>query len=198
MFSLLTVASGICLLLSVMFIVRGVSCPAALVLAIRGHLAQNNWQAVLGLLSSNRSYLARLLHEPLQHPHITVTHAFAMLRRRDEYEQTKVTSCVSFLALLAVLTFLTGLLANVDGIVISMNAISGSATAPTPSQWAVGIGMSGVPLLIGFWMSWCLILVYWVLRNIYRGCVSKTNLVADELLGLYLNVAAQPPADKSS
>ena len=198
MFLLLKLASGICFLFSVFFIVRGVSCPSTLVQAIRSHLAQNNWQAVPNLVSTNGSYLARLLNEPLQHPHITSIHAFAVLRRREEHERAKVMNCVSYLALLAILTFLTGFIGTVDGIVVSMEVISHSAVTPKPSQWAAGISMSAVTMLIGFLMSWWLALVYWILRNIYRRCVSKTNLVADDLLGLYLSAATREPAAGST
>ena len=133
-FFMLSALAGVFFLIAAIFSIIGVSCPNGLVTEIRGLLSQRNCPAVAALVATRSSYLAKLLRAALKNPAMNSFHAWAIMRRTQEYEQAKVRNYIRSFGFVGVLFFLGGLSGFFDGSISSYSIIAKSSTAPKPSR----------------------------------------------------------------
>jgi biopolymer transport protein ExbB len=76
----------------------------------------------------------------------------AMQEAQDD-EAMKLEHKISYVSLIGALAPMFGLLGTVDGMVSAFMVIAKSATAPKPSELAIGISQALITTLIGLWLA---------------------------------------------
>jgi biopolymer transport protein ExbB len=152
-FLLLSFALVALLVMCFLQIRREALMPKALRDGFEAHLDAKEFQQAYDLAKADDSYLGHVLAagmSKIQSGHAVA--AEAMDEAAGE-EQMKIEHQVSYVSLIGALAPMFGLLGTVDGMVGAFMVIAKSATAPKPSELAIGISQALITTLIGLWLA---------------------------------------------
>ena len=79
--------------------------------------------------------------------------AVEAMQEAEDDEAMKLEHKISYVSLIGALAPMFGLLGTVDGMVGAFMVIAKSATAPKPSELAIGISQALITTLIGLWLA---------------------------------------------
>ncbi len=100
-----------------------------------------------------------------------------------------------YIALIAQIGPMFGLLGTVDGMVMAFDVIAHTPTTPKPSELAVGIGTALVTTIVGLWIAIPLMIFYHVVHNRLSRLVIEVGVVSGNLMKRFDTVSA--PLKKS-
>ena len=152
-FLLLSFALVALLVMCFLQIRREALMPKALREGFEAHLDAKEFQQAYDLAKADDSYLGHVLAagmSKIQSGHAVA--AEAMQESEDE-EAMKLEHKISYVSLIGALAPMFGLLGTVDGMVGAFMVIAKSATAPKPSELAIGISQALITTLIGLWLA---------------------------------------------
>jgi biopolymer transport protein ExbB len=152
-FLLLSFALVALLVMCFLQIRREALMPKALREGFEAHLDAKEFQQAYDLAKADDSYLGHVLAagmSKIQSGHAVA--AEAMHEAEDE-EAMKLEHKISYVSLIGALAPMFGLLGTVDGMVGAFMVIAKSATAPKPSELAIGISQALITTLIGLWLA---------------------------------------------
>ena len=175
-FLLLSFALVALLVMCFLQIRRAALMPPTLRAGFEAHLDAKEYQQAYELAKADDSYLGHVLAagmSKLQSGHTVAAEAMA---EAEGEEAMKLEHKISYVSLIGALAPMFGLLGTVDGMVGAFMVIAKSATAPKPSELAIGISQALITTLIGLWLAIPAIACFALFKN----WLQKLNGEVDE------------------
>lgn len=169
-------------------------CPMDLASEFEDRLNKRQYQEAYDLVKDDRSFLGRVLAAGmanLSDGHQAATEA---MQEAGEEQNMRLEQRNGYIALIAQLGPLLGLLATVDGIVRAFSVIAGKDVTPKPSELAQGISIALVNTVVGLWLAIPSIVFYNIVRNRLARLVHEVGIVSTRLMKRFANVT---PAKKA-
>lgn len=141
------------LVMCFMQIRRAVLMPAALSQAFESHLEAKEYQQAYELAKTDDSYLGHVLAAGMGKLQSGYGTAVEAMQEAEGEQAMKLEHKISYVSLVGALAPMFGLLGTVDGMVGAFMVIAKSATAPKPSELAIGISQALITTLIGLWLA---------------------------------------------
>lgn len=152
-FLLLSFALVALLVMCFLQVRREALMPKALREGFEAHLDAKEFQQAYDLAKADDSYLGHVLAagmSKIQSGHAAAEEA---MHESEDEEAMKLEHKISYVSLIGALAPMFGLLGTVDGMVGAFMVIARSATAPKPSELAIGISQALITTLIGLWLA---------------------------------------------
>jgi biopolymer transport protein ExbB len=127
--------------------------PKGLSEAFEKHLDAKEFQQAYELAKADDSYLGHVLAAGMAKMPTGYGPAVEAMQAEEGEQAMKLDHKVSYVSLIGALAPMFGLLGTVDGMVAAFMVIAKSATAPKPSELAVGISQALITTLIGLWLA---------------------------------------------
>lgn len=153
------------LVMCFMQIRRTVLMPSGLSQAFEAHLEAKEYQQAYELAKTDDSYLGHVLAAGMGKLQSGYGPAVEAMQEAEGEQAMKLEHKISYVSLVGALAPMFGLLGTVDGMVGAFMVIAKSATAPKPSELAIGISQALVTTLIGLWLAIPAIACYGILKN---------------------------------
>jgi len=141
------------LVMCFMQIRSAVLMPKGLSDAFEAHLEAKEYQQAYELAKADDSYLGHVLAAGMAKMTTGYGPAVEAMQAEEGEQAMKLDHKVSYVSLIGALAPMFGLLGTVDGMVAAFMVIAKSATAPKPSELAVGISQALITTLIGLWLA---------------------------------------------
>ena len=141
------------LVMCFMQIRRVVLMPPGLSQAFEAHLESKEYQQAYELAKTDDSYLGHVLAAGMGKLQSGYPASVEAMQAEEGEQAMKLDHKVSYVSLIGALAPMFGLLGTVDGMVGAFMVIAKSATAPKPSELAVGISQALITTLIGLWLA---------------------------------------------
>jgi biopolymer transport protein ExbB len=172
--------------------------PAALVEAFESHLNEKRYQEAYELAKNDESFLGQLLAAGLGNLSAGYDKAAAAMQEVGEEETMKMEQRLGYVALIAQIGPMFGLLGTVDGMVQAFDTIAKSSVTPKPSELAVGIGTALVTTVVGLWVAIPSITYYNIVRNRMQKLLLEVGVVSENLMSRFSTVGAGATGVKKS
>ena len=141
------------LVMCFMQIRRAALMPENLSKAFEAHLDAKEYQQAYELAKNDDSYLGQVLAAGMGKLQSGYGPAVEAMQEAEGEESMKLEHKISYVSLVGALAPMFGLLGTVDGMVGAFMVIAKSATAPKPSELAIGISQALITTLIGLWLA---------------------------------------------
>ena len=132
---------------------RTVLMPPNLSQAFEAHLENKEYQQAYELAKTDDSYLGHVLAAGMGKLQAGYGPAVEAMQEAEGEQAMKLEHKISYVSLVGALAPMFGLLGTVDGMVGAFMVIAKSATAPKPSELAIGISQALITTLIGLWLA---------------------------------------------
>jgi len=132
---------------------RSALIPPGLSQAFEAHLEGKEYQQAYELAKSDDSYLGNVLAAGMSKLQSGYGPAVEAMQEAEGEQAMKLEHKISYVSLIGALAPMFGLLGTVDGMVSAFMVIAKSATAPKPSELAIGISQALITTLIGLWLA---------------------------------------------
>lgn len=152
-FLLLSFALVALLVMCFLQVRREALMPKALREGFEAHLDAKEFQQAYDLAKADDSYLGHVLAAGMSKIQSGHAAAEAAMHESEDEEAMKLEHKISYVSLIGALAPMFGLLGTVDGMVSAFMVIAKSATAPKPSELAIGISQALITTLIGLWLA---------------------------------------------
>lgn len=194
-FLIITFNAVALLVMIVLGLRRNVICPDKLVSEFEEKLNEKKYQEAYELCKGNRSFLGKVLAAGMARlPDGFQAAQDAMQDVGDEQTQ-KLEQRNGYIALIAQIGPMFGLLGTVDGMVMAFDVIAHSNVTPKPSELAQGIGTALVTTVVGLWIAIPSIVVYNIISNRLSRLLAEAGLVSTNLMKRFATVKV-PTAKK--
>ena len=190
-FLLLSFALVALLVMCFLQIRREALMPKALREGFEAHLDAKEFQQAYDLAKADDSYLGHVLAagmSKIQSGHAVA--AEAMQESEDE-EAMKLEHKISYVSLIGALAPMFGLLGTVDGMVGAFMVIAKSATAPKPSELAIGISQALITTLIGLWLAIPAIACFSLFKNWLQKLNGEVAEESERLMSRFQSVGVK-------
>ena len=141
------------LVMCFMQIRRVVLMPPGLSQAFEAHLESKEYQQAYELAKTDDSYLGHVLAAGMGKLQSGYQASVEAMQAEEGEQAMKLEHKISYVSLVGALAPMFGLLGTVDGMVGAFMVIAKSATAPKPSELAIGISQALITTLIGLWLA---------------------------------------------
>jgi biopolymer transport protein ExbB len=141
------------LVMCFMQIRRVVLMPPGLSQAFEAHLESKEYQQAYELAKTDDSYLGHVLAAGMGKLQSGYPASVEAMQAEEGEQAMKLEHKISYVSLVGALAPMFGLLGTVDGMVGAFMVIAKSATAPKPSELAIGISQALITTLIGLWLA---------------------------------------------
>lgn len=132
---------------------KTVLMPPGLSQAFEAHLENKEYQQAYELAKNDDSYLGHVLAAGMGKLQSGYGPAVEAMQEAEGEQAMKLEHKISYVSLVGALAPMFGLLGTVDGMVSAFMVIARSATAPKPSELAIGISQALITTLIGLWLA---------------------------------------------
>jgi biopolymer transport protein ExbB len=167
--------------------------PSQLIEGFEAHLNAKRYQEAYELAKNDESFLGKVLSAGLSRISSGYPQAIEAMQEVGEEENMRLEHRLSYLALIATISPMFGLLGTVDGMVQAFNVIARSTTSPKPYELAQGISTALVTTLVGLWLAIPAIAAFNILRNRVARLVLEVGVVSENLMSRFQNVGPQKP-----
>jgi biopolymer transport protein ExbB len=141
------------LVMCFMQIRKTVLMPSGLSQAFEAHLEAKEYQQAYELAKTDDSYLGHVLAAGMGKLQSGYASSVEAMQAEEGEQAMKLEHKISYVSLVGALAPMFGLLGTVDGMVGAFMVIAKSATAPKPSELAIGISQALITTLIGLWLA---------------------------------------------
>ena len=176
------------LVMCFMQIRRAVLMPAGLSQAFESHLEAKEYQQAYELAKTDDSYLGNVLAAGMGKLQSGYGAAVEALQAEEGEQAMKLEHKISYVSLVGALAPMFGLLGTVDGMVGAFMVIAKSATAPKPSELAIGISQALITTLIGLWLAIPAIACFALFKNWLQKLNGDVDTEAMRLMVRYQNM----------
>lgn len=173
---------------------RNLICPDELAIAFEAKLNERQYQEAYELAKASRSFLGKVLAAGMSKLSDGYDAAVAAMQEVGEEQNMKLEQRNSYIALIAQIGPMFGLLGTVDGMVMAFDVIAHSNVTPKPSELAQGIGTALVTTVVGLWIAIPMIAFYHVIRNRLSKLILEAGTVSGNLMKRFATV--QSPVKK--
>ena len=174
---------------------RIVVCPDELAAAFEAKLDQKQYQEAYELAKSNQSFLGKVLAAGMSRLSDGYDASLEAMQEVGEEQNMKLEQRNGYIALVAQIGPMFGLLGTVDGMVQAFEVIANSNVTPKPSELAQGIGTALVTTVVGLWIAIPCIAFYHIVRNRLARLILEAGAVSGNLMKRFATV--QTPAKKN-
>ncbi|MEN6405635.1 MAG: MotA/TolQ/ExbB proton channel family protein [Thermoguttaceae bacterium] len=171
-------------------------CPDLLAAAFEAKLNDKQYQEAYELAKNDPSVLGKVLAAGMAKLSEGYAAATDAMQEVGEEQNVKLEQRNGYIALIAQIGPMFGLLGTVDGMVQAFDVIAHSNVTPKPSALAQGIGTALVTTVVGLWIAIPCIAFYHVVRNRLTSLMLETGVTSGNLMKRFS--AVQPSAKKSS
>lgn len=162
--------------------------PPELVEGFETLLNEKKYQEAYDLAKADESMLGMVLSAGLANLSRGYSPAIEAMQEVGEEENMKFEHRLSYIALVAVISPMVGLLGTVDGMVASFNVIAESTVSPRPCDLAQGISTALVTTLIGLMIAIPALAAHTIFRNFIARFVLQVGIVSESLMNRFSNV----------
>jgi biopolymer transport protein ExbB len=166
--------------------------PEALVQGFEAHLNEKRYQDAYDLAKGDESLLGKVLTAGMAQLSSGYDNAISAMEEVGAEENMRLEQRLSYVALIAQIGPMFGLLGTVDGMVMAFNKIAASSQTPKPSDLAQGIGTALVTTIVGLWIAIPSIAYYHIVRNRMVRLVSEVGVVSGGLMKRFATVGTGP------
>jgi biopolymer transport protein ExbB len=167
---------------------RSVVMPQGLSQAFEAHLENKEWQQAYELAKTDDSYLGHVLAAGMSKVQTGYAPAVEAMQEAEGEESMKLEHKISYVSLIGALAPMFGLLGTVDGMVGAFMVIAKSATAPKPSELAIGISQALITTLIGLWLAIPAIACFSIFKNWLAKLTGDIDVEAMRLMSRFQNM----------
>lgn len=162
--------------------------PQSFVEAFEQKLQAKDYQAAYETARNDDSFLARVLAAGLGKLNRGYNEAVEGMQEVGEEETMTMEHRLSYLALIASVAPMIGLLGTVYGMIESFRVIANSPTQPKPSELAEGISTALFTTLEGLIVAIPAMIAYSILRNRMNRLVLEVGIVSEGLMSRFSSV----------
>jgi biopolymer transport protein ExbB len=170
-------------------------CPDDLLAAIDAKIDQRQYQEVYELARGDKSFLGKVLAAGMAKLSLGHDAAQEAMQETGEELNMKLEQRNGYIALIAQIAPMFGLLGTVDGMVTAFDVIATHDVTPKPSELAQGIGTALVTTVVGLWIAIPMIAFYHIIRNRLTQLMFEAGTITGDLLKRL--VAGQAAVKKS-
>jgi biopolymer transport protein ExbB len=171
---------------------RDMICPDQLAAAFEAKLNEKQYQQAYELARGDPSFLGKVLAAGMAKLSDGYDAALEAMQVVGEEQNLKLEQRNGYIALIAQIGPMFGLLGTVDGMVMAFDVIAHSNVTPKPSELAQGIGTALVTTVVGLWIAIPSIAFYHVIRNRLTKAVMEVGMVSGSLMKRFA-AASTPP-----
>jgi biopolymer transport protein ExbB len=164
--------------------------PEALLQGFEAHLNEKRYQEAYELAKNDESFLGKILAAGMQQLSSGYDNAMSAMEEVGGEENMKMEHRLGYVALIAQVGPMFGLLGTVDGMVMAFDVIAKSSTTPKPSELAQGIGTALVTTVVGLWIAIPSIVYYQIVRNRMVRLVNEVGVISGDLMKRFATVGA--------
>jgi biopolymer transport protein ExbB len=157
-------------------------CPDDLALAFETQLNEKHYQEAYELVKADKSFLAKVLTAGMSKLSEGYPAATAAMQEVGEEQTLRLEQRNGYIALIAQIAPMFGLLGTVDGMVQAFGKIATSNVTPKPSELAQGIGTALVTTIVGLCIAIPMIAFYYVIRNRLTRLLLEAGVVSGNLM----------------
>jgi len=181
-FLILTFNSVALIVMIVLGMRRNSVCPDDLAAAFEAKLNQKQYQDAFELAKGEKSFLGKVLAAGMSK--ITDGHeaVHEAMQEVGEEQAMRMEQRNGYIALIAQIGPMFGLLGTVDGMVMAFDVIANTPATPKPSELAVGIGTALVTTIVGLWIAIPLMVFYHIVRNRLARLIIEVGAVSSNLM----------------
>lgn len=165
-------------------------CPDDLAMAFEAKLNEKKYQEAYDLAKADKSFLAKVLTAGMSKLSEGYPAAISAMEEVGEEQNLKLEQRNGYIALIAQIGPMFGLLGTVDGMVMAFDVIAHSNVTPKPSELAQGIGTALVTTVVGLWIAIPMIAFYHIIRNRATRLVMEAGTVSGNLMKRFDTVQA--------
>jgi len=181
-FLILTFNSVALIVMIVLGMRRSSICPDDLAAAFEAKLNQKQYQDAYELAKGDKSFLGKVLAAGMSKISEGQEAVHDSMQEVGEEQNMKMEQRNGYIALIAQIGPMFGLLGTVDGMVMAFDVIAHKSTTPKPSELAVGIGTALVTTIVGLWIAIPLMVFYHIVRNRLARLVIEVGVVSGNLM----------------
>jgi biopolymer transport protein ExbB len=173
--------------------------PGLLVQGFEALVEEKRYQEAFELARIDNSFLGKILAAGMAALSSGYDKAKSAMETAGAEENLKLEQRLGYVALIAQIGPMFGLLGTVDGMVMAFDVIAHSDTTPKPSELAQGIGTALVTTVVGLWIAIPSIVYYNFVKNRLNRQIQEVGIVSERLMSRFENTPAAPappPAKK--
>jgi len=167
---------------------RSVLCPDELITAFQAKLDAKQYQDAYELVKADGSFLGKVLAAGMTRLAEGYDAAVEAMREVGEEQNMKLEQRNGYIALIAQIGPMFGLLGPVDGMVMAFDVIAHSNVTPKPAELAVGIGTALGTTVVGLWIAIPMIVFYNIVRNRLSQMMLEIGRISDNLMKRFSTV----------
>lgn len=167
---------------------RAVLLPADFVEEFEQKLNAKDFQGAYEYARSDESFVARVLAAGMGRLSRGYEEAVEGMQEAGEDENMALEHRLSYVAMIATIAPMMGLMGTVTGMISCFGVIGQSREYPEPSQLANGISTALVTTLIGLLLAVPAMVFYGILRNRIQRLVLEIGMVSEGLMGRFAAV----------
>jgi biopolymer transport protein ExbB len=161
---------------------REAICPDDLAMAFETRLNEKKYQEAYELVRNDKSFLAKILTAGMAKLSDGYAPAVTAMQEVGEEQNLRLEQRNSYIALIAQIGPMFGLLGTVDGMVQAFEVIAHSNVTPKPSELAQGIGTALVTTVVGLWIAIPMIAFFHFIRNRLTRLVMEAGAMSSNLM----------------
>lgn len=166
--------------------------PMQLIEAFEAHLNEKRYQEAYELAKADESFLGQVLSAGLAKLSGGYEKALEAMQEVGEEENMKIEHKLSYIALIASISTLTGLLGTVWGMTAAFEVIATSSTgAPSPQELAEDISTALVTTVAGLLLAIPAIAVFTIVKNRCQKMVLEVGSVSEDLMSRFQTVGVK-------
>jgi biopolymer transport protein ExbB len=159
--------------------------PPDLVTTFEQQLNDKKYQEAYETAKGDDSFLGKVLAAGMAQLRAGYDKAVRAMEDVGADENMKLDQRLGYIALIASVSPMLGLLGTVDGMVASFGVIARSDTTPKPSQLANGIEMALVTTLLGLIVAIPAIGIHTIIRNRLNRLIFEAGMESERLMGRF-------------
>lgn len=161
---------------------RDVLIPPDFVESFEEKINAKDYQGAYEVARSDDSFIARVLTNGLSKLNRGYEEAIEGMQEVGEEENMTLEHRVSYLALIAAIAPMFGLMGTVYGMIMSFEKIAQSATSPKPSELAEGISTALFTTLEGLFVAIPAMIGYTLFKNQISKLVLEVGIISEGLM----------------
>ena len=181
-FLIITFNSVALIVMIVLGLRRNALCPDDLAAVFEAKLNEKKYQEAYELVKGEKSLLGKVLAAGMAKLPDSYPEALEAMQEVGEEQNMRMEQRNGYIALIAQIGPMFGLLGTVDGMVMAFDVIANSNVTPKPSELAAGIGTALVTTIVGLWVAIPLMVFYHIVRNRLTRFMMEVGAVSGELM----------------
>jgi biopolymer transport protein ExbB len=159
--------------------------PPDLAQGFEACLNEKKYQEAFELVKNDDSLLGRVLAGGMSKISTSYDEAAKAMEEAGQEETMRLEHRLGYVALIAQIGPMFGLLGTVDGMVQAFDVIAASNTTPKPNQLAQGIGTALVTTVVGLWIAIPSIAFNHVMRAKLARLLLEAGVISENLMGRF-------------